>query len=561
MNQEINKKFNRPDWWRWIYVVLYLCLCGHAVASAEKLSLGVAERHYGQWRELSFEIAIIEARGLERNERGITLADLRKRYQKKRLKVKAELSSLAHAKLSVDDRKAMAYMQTQLDLAEAETVASARAPACAIELLDRANVGNSYEQLSANLYACYGAAAGSIATPDGTMDRLSVLSRLASEPDSEVRRAFWLSLQPVWKSVNGNNGETSPYRHLIGLSAARWRVTGSPIALAAQSLGLDPAQTESTLEAILATWRDRSPKELVEPWDWYYQNYAVNRFLAKYVPKDRLRELNTRYYRSMGADPDQLGIHFDLEPRVGKTPVAFAQFAIPARLRQGVYGGSQSWIFANYREGGFDNLVELLHETGHAVHISAIATRPAYADWPDSDPFTEAIADVTALEAYDGGWQQKFLGIAADADVSLRGKHAGTVMDIAWALFELRMHRDPSADPNLIWSTITQEYLRIAPHSEYAWWAMRGQLVEVPGYMMNYALGAILSAALRERVRELHGPFRTTNADMYSCLRQGLYRFGLERPARQVVEDFLGKSLNARALIAEIEQLSRPAAQ
>ena len=34
---------------------------------------------------------------------------------------------------------------------------------------------------------------------------------------------------------------------------------------------------------------------------------------------------------------------------------------------------------------------------------------------------------------------------------------------------------------------------------------MRGQLVDAPGYMMNYAVGAILIAAIRERIRTRHG--------------------------------------------------------
>ena len=32
-------------------------------------------------------------------------------------------------------------------------------------------------------------------------------------------------------------------------------------------------------------------------------------------------------------------------------------------------------------------------------------------------------------------------------------------------------------------------YLGIAPHPEWSWWAMRGQLVQEPGYMANYAVG------------------------------------------------------------------------
>ena len=56
-------------------------------------------------------------------------------------------------------------------------------------------------------------------------------------------------------------------------------------------------------------------------------------------------------------------------------------------------------------------------------------------------------------------------------------------------LFELRMLREPSADPNVEWTQITNRYLHIVPHPdwpggpcEYNWWTR-------PGYMVNYGLG------------------------------------------------------------------------
>ena len=36
--------------------------------------------------------------------------------------------------------------------------------------------------------------------------------------------------------------------------------------------------------------------------------------------------------------------------------------------------------------------------------------------------------------------------------------------------------------------------LDIKPHAEYSWWAMRAQLFDLPGYMLNYAMGAFLIA-------------------------------------------------------------------
>ena len=34
--------------------------------------------------------------------------------------------------------------------------------------------------------------------------------------------------------------------------------------------------------------------------------------------------------------------------------------------------------------------------------------------------------------------------------------------------------------------------LGIEPHPEWSWWAIRGQLIDLPGYLANYALSAIV---------------------------------------------------------------------
>ena len=59
--------------------------------------------------------------------------------------------------------------------------------------------------------------------------------------------------------------------------------------------------------------------------------------------------------------------------------------------------------------------------------------------------------------------------------------HAGTALDAAWALFEMRMLADPDRRPNDAWTEITSRHLGIAPHPEWSWWAIRGQLVQEPG--------------------------------------------------------------------------------
>jgi oligoendopeptidase F len=210
------------------------------------------------------------------------------------------------------------------------------------------------------------------------------------------------------------------------------------------------------------------------------------------------------------------------------------------------------WVFASYQIGGLDNLLELLHETGHAIHIAAIRTRPAFADWPDSDIFTEGIADIATMEMYEPAWQERYLGASVPLEDSIVAKYAGIAMDTAWALFEVRIHRAPERDPNEVWTEITSEYFRIRPHADRAWWAVRGQLIDAPGYMMNYAAGAIMNADLRARMRALYGSYTDGDPDWYGRIADRLYRFGLEKSSLEVIEEFLGRPVSPLALLDDM---------
>jgi hypothetical protein len=84
---------------------------------------------------------------------------------------------------------------------------------------------------------------------------------------------------------------------------------------------------------------------------------------------------------------------------------------------------------------------------------------------------------------------------------------------------------------------------------------MRGQLVDAPGYMVNYALGAILVADLRSRIVETSGRFTTGDPGWYRRVSAGLYRFGLERPAQTVLAEFLGRALSPDAILRDMARL------
>jgi hypothetical protein len=535
------------------------CAAHPAAPSPAPTTLAAAESAFADLRAIRDRIEITTAGGRRESPEGIALPVLARRHDQLRSAVAARLSSIDSSALAGDDRRALAVMRAALqgDLgpvaASLEATPEAR-PECRYDARAIAAAPNGLDSLRGRIYACYGWAQHHVTVDGDSLDRLGVLAALARTSEAGQRRRLFLALDPVWRSVNGDDGPESPYRLLVALEHRGRAGRESSSAERARALGLEADSLEQWLIAILEAWRAAEPDSLLEPWDWYYAVGRASRALSPRIPPERLTALNAAVFRALGADPARLGVHYDLASREGKTPVAFTTFGARPRWRKGGWSPGEPWVFATYRDGGLDALNELLHETGHALHIAAIHTRPAFADWPDSDPFSEALGDFVALDVYEPAWQQRWLGDSVPLEDGLRARYAGIVMDVAWALLEVRLERDPTADPNQTWAAITRDYLRIRPHPELSWWAMRGQLVDAPGYMMNYAAGAILIAAIRARTRELHGPFVTGDSTWYAWVAPRLYRFGLERSSRVVIADFLGGPISPAAILADMRR-------
>jgi hypothetical protein len=511
-------------------------------------ALAAAESLYLTTRDLRDRIDVLDASGADRTAERVARPVLVRRYDSLRTVLAARLERADSASLGRDDARALGVMRRTLarDLGGAPRPVSPDVPA-APDCGYAADSVPGVDSLRARIYACYGWTQSHLVMDGDTVDRLTLLGSLGRTAESEQRRRLFLALEPVWRSINGANGRGSPYRRLLALEAARRDRRELPSETQARATGIAPDSLERWLIAILETWRDVTPSSPVEPWDWYYEMGRVSRVLSPRIPLERLAPLNDSVYRALGADLGALRVRYDLIPREGKTPVAFTTF-----------GGRRPivpWVFATYRTGGLDNLNELLHETGHAIHLAAIRTRPAFADWPDSDPFTEAVADFIALEVYEPAWQQRWLGDSVPLADGLRGRYGAIMLDVAWALFELRLLRDPGKDPNVVWAGLTRDYLHIRPHPELSWWAMRGQLLDQPGYMMNYAAGAIVIAAIRERTRKRHGSFSTGDPGWYAWVAPRLYRYGLERPTSEVVEEFLGGPVSPAAILADLRRM------
>ncbi len=486
------------------------------------------------------ERAFLAFRDAEDRARSRPSAHREEKKRAKALRAIECLDRLDPAGLSEDDRRAVTAMRAALTP----------------EPLDE-------DSLTKSIYEAFGRAAEAIPFDGETIDRLTVLSRLAIEPDGERRRRLFLTLEPTWRTVAGRPGESTPYAELVKRRLSAWskRGDGTPFDRKAREWGLAPSEVEAWLTRLLEVWRDTLPSDapVVEPWDWFYANGAASREADRRLPLPKIVDAAVRYYEELGAAPGQIGVELDLAPRRGKDPVASTDFLRHGRYENGSWRRGAYRVSASYREGGLGNLYELMHELGHAAHIAAIRTRPPFCDWPDSDVLSEALADMLGLSAYDPAWQRRHLGVKAPVGDALRSRLADSILDVAWALLEIRAHRDAGADPSALWAELTSQYLGIAAHPELPWWAMRGQLIDSPGYMSNYALGAVVGEALRARVREVRGAdaFEAPAPSLYAWLSERLYRFGLERPSRVVVLDFLGRPLTPEPLEKLIAEAHR----
>ncbi|HET7830708.1 MAG TPA: hypothetical protein VFL03_14195 [Candidatus Limnocylindrales bacterium] len=477
----------------------------------------------------------------------------------------AALDAVDSGGLTEEDRAALTTMRDGL-----ATAASYALPG--VEARDEeAAVGTGaaadpieYTRRQRLLEASFTAAAGSLGFEGQPVTRLELLARLAQEPDPARRRALIRALEPLWRSVDGDGGPESPYRGLIEASRERWRRGRSPIEANARALGVTADDVVAWATTALEGWRRafvepaRTRREPpVEPWDWWWHAGEAQRRLTAEIPLDALEPVNRAFHASLGADLDELGVVFDIHPRADRptVPVAYTTFGErPHRRPDGTWHPGRPTVLESLTGGGLGELAELVHETGHAIHIAGIRTRPAFADWPDSDALTEALGDLVAVDVHDPRWQRRWLpgGVSIADDVALRGRFADTALDAAWALFEIRLHEAPERSPNDVWADITSEWLGIARHPEWSWWAIRGQLVEEPGYMANYAIGAVLAADLRAAIRRDRGEWIDGDGGWYAWVREHVYRFGLERASRDVLRDVLGRPPSADALVAEL---------
>jgi hypothetical protein len=516
---------------------------------ADSKKVSPVEYLYGDVSDANTILATIDS-GLLSSYHGKDRAAWAQFYRNKRARLAKDLESLSTSGLSDRDTRAIAAMRKQMQAFTGGGALSSTAVKCQ----DAARKDIGYPALKSAVVACFVEIGNSLSFEGGKINRVSALDLLHETSDPGRRKAVFLAFVPLWQAINGNNEPDSPYRRMIAGAVAEAARNGSEIDNAARDVGIDSAEVERWLVQMLEAWRESSGDDLVEPWDFRFQAGEADRLLGSYIPRESLLPINHRYYRDLGADLEQMGTLYDLAPRPDKAALAYTEFLTHGRLVNGSWRPTVARVSAPYERGGLSVLNELVHENGHVVNITAIRNRPAFVDWP-SDLFAEAFADVPAWSTYEAAWQRRYLGHEAPEQLSLRALYSMVMLDVAWSLFEMRMFRAPMTDPDALWTEITSRYLHIVPHTEFSWWAMRVQLADLPGYMVNYGLGAILTAEMRKHISEALGAFDTGDSRWYGWLSEQLLRYGSERDTRGLMQDFLGRAVSPQAFLEQIHRL------
>jgi len=513
----------------------------------------VVERAFGELLAAFGDLVVARTRGSPEEGASVSTTTLARRYRGRRRAFDGMLEA-GLVPMTGEDARAISNMRATLPwLDELEPTPGAHPTAGSATDEDPATA-----HLRTALYRRFGEVADRVRIRSLTIDRVTALGRLGTERDAAARRSLFEAMAPLWRVVDGDGGEASPYRRLLRSSAARWAAHGAPIEANAVALGMPAGSIEGMLLELLAAWRNVIGPGRVEPWDYRFAVGAAARRLARLVPADRLQETNDRYLAALGADPDVLGLTYDIRPRPGRPPIPVA-----FTLGMGAWAAGQPadgpwtprppWVFATYAEGGIANLLELLHESGHAIHMAAVRTRPAFLDFPEvSAGFLEGTADVLGWDVDEPDWQRRWLGEAAEPREAILDRYGAVMLDVCWALFEIELHRHPDRRPNDVWTEITSDGLGIEPHPEWSWWAVRGQLIDLPGYLANYALSAIMAAAVRARILARRGPWFEGDPGWYRFVSEALFVAGASQTPAELLRTFLGGPLTAEPLLADM---------
>jgi hypothetical protein len=518
--------------------------------AASTRPLGAQEAAYARWRNAHHAVDTLAAGTLDHWE-GEPLEVWRARLELAR---SSFLQAPPSDDPSAEERRAQRLMRADVEAGSGSSALLSDGASASARCADRSRAVDELTLISA-LYDCFSTLGNHLEFEQGVLARTTALEWLHEIPDARRREALFRAFTPLWGALHGDGRDVdSPYRRLLRITAVNRPASGDRVDEAARTVGADRLTVERWLVGALHTWATATAGPDIEPWDYWYHHTSATQPLDQGLQAEDVAILSARYFQDLGADLVGMGVIHDLGRRPGKAPLAYTDYVQIGQSIRGHWRPATVRVSATVEKGGLYVANEVIHEDGHAVHMMALRTRPAFFDLGDA-VFYEAFADVPSWSVASPAFQCRYLGHALTPGASYEALYAGVMLDIAWGLFELRMLDHPDSDPNQVWTDITHRYLHVRPHPELAWWALRVQLVHEPGYMINYGLGAILTADMRARIARAIGSFDAGNARWYPWTAAHLLQFGESIETPKLLRRFLGRAVSDHALRQELRRI------
>ena len=361
----------------------------------------------------------------------------------------------------------------------------------------------------------------------------------------------------VWRAVDGDGGDASPYRALVRSSAARWATARladrgeRALPRAAGRLARGDAPRRSWRRGARSTGPAR-----VEPWDYWYSVGAAARRLDAAVGVDRMLDVNRRYLASLGADPDVLGIALRRRSaaRAPADPggVHDRGWALRDRRARGRRGSSRRTQVGGLGEPRRAAPRErpcraLRRRSGHGRHSPNGPTRET--------AFLEGTADVLGWDATEPAWQRHWLGEAATPREALLDRYGA--VDVRHRLGALRDRAPPppGAPPE---RRLDRARDRRPRHRA----ASRVVVVGDPRPARSSSPATWRTTRCRRSSRPRSGQrtprsaVRGSTGDpgWYAFMSERLFAAGASRSPADLLEAFLGEPLTAEPLLADLRR-------
>jgi thimet oligopeptidase len=255
-------------------------------------------------------------------------------------------------------------------------------------------------------------------------------------------------------------------------------------------------------------------------------------------------------------------LYVDMYPRDGKYNHAAVwpiRGSAPGKGRV-----SQAALVVNFNRQGLtlDELVTLLHEFGHSVHVNLSATRySGHAGTSVVRDFVEAPSQMLEDWAFDKG----FLGLYQQVcntckavpdgllEQAVAAHHYGTGVFAArqrlYAAYDLTLYDGSEPDPLALWSRMEGATpVGTVPGSLFP--AGFGHIAG--GYAAGY-YGYLWSLVLAVDMRTAFGANKL-DPQVGMRYRRSVLAQGAQRPPRELVREFLGRDFNAQAFYAELKK-------